>query len=285
MSDNIRLVIEPIDDGIKNFIRLGRNKYSKADVPIENHIHKGSIEICYLYKGEQIFQYNNEEKYSLTGGDVFISYPDELHSSGYQPLQKSVLYWLILDISDKNNFLGYNPSESQELVTALLEMEKRYFRGSIKLKKILDEVIKLYLEKNKFYKIRVRNLMVEFLIKIIELEKLNYSNQYSNDIEQCINYIQNNVEKNLLLNDLAKIINLSLSRFKQKFKSEVGIPPNEYIQRCKIEKSKEILVGEKILTITEVALELNFCSSQYFCDTFKKYTNQTPSQYRKINCT
>lgn len=284
MSDNIRLVIEPIEDGIKSFIRLGRNKYSKADLPIENHVHKGRIEICYLYKGEQIFEYNNEEKYSLTGGDVFISYPDELHSSGYQPLQKSVLYWLILDISDKDNFLGYNPSESRELINTLLEMKKRYFRGSIDLKKKLDEVIKIYLQKNMFYKIRVRNLMVEFLIKIIELEKLNYSNQYSNDIEECIKYIQNNIEKKLPLNDLAKMINLSLSRFKQKFKYEVGIPPKEYIQRCKIEKAKEVLVDTNSLTITEVALELNFCSSQYFCDTFKKYTNQTPSQFRKTNC-
>lgn len=281
MSEYKRIVIEPINDGIESIIRLGINKYSKADIPLSKHTHKGSVEICYLYKGEQQFYvYDDNTNYELTGGDIFISYPDEQHDSGSQPMQKSVLYWIILEISNENHFLGYNQTESRQLIEGILNMKKRYFRGCDDLKKIFEDIIDLYIDKKDFYKIRIRNLMTKFIIKIIELEKQNYNIEYSSDIKNCIEYIQLHVEEKLLLSDLAKMINLSLSRFKQKFKQEIGMPPNEYIQRLKIEKAKKYFLQSKQITVTEVAHKLSFCSSQYFCDTFKKFTKQSPTQFR-----
>jgi AraC-like DNA-binding protein len=74
------------------------------------------------------------------------------------------------------------------------------------------------------------------------------------------------------------VARLSESRFKSRFKAEIGVPPAEYWLRQKIERATEML---KTRRVTEVAHELGFSSSQYFATAFKRYTLMNPSRYRK----
>ena len=78
---------------------------------------------------------------------------------------------------------------------------------------------------------------------------------------------------------MADIACLSVSRFKQKFKYHVGVPPYEYMVRKKIELSQDMLRYTDML-VTEIAVELNFSSSQHFSKVFKKFTCMTPGEYR-----
>ena len=77
------------------------------------------------------------------------------------------------------------------------------------------------------------------------------------------------------------VVNLSLSRFKTRFKHEVGVAPGGYIIMRKVEKAKELL-GDRDRSITDIAFDLGFSSSQYFATVFKKLIGLTPSEYRKL---
>ena len=71
----------------------------------------------------------------------------------------------------------------------------------------------------------------------------------------------------------------SLSRFKSKFKETVGITPAEYVTMQKIELAKRRLIeGEE--SIAELAYNLGYSSSNYFCSVFKKMMNCSPQNYR-----
>jgi len=107
----------------------------------------------------------------------------------------------------------------------------------------------------------------------------NIKQSIPEDISRTISYINENIHSNLELDELALLANLSLSRFKQKFKEVIGIPPGEYILRTKIEESKRLL-RDTDRTITEIAHNLGFSSSQYFATVFKKFKNMTPSDFR-----
>ena len=82
------------------------------------------------------------------------------------------------------------------------------------------------------------------------------------------------------MEDLAEMAFLSVSRFKQKFKAELGTSPRNFINFYKIEAAKEML--EQGHSVTETALALNFSSSNYFSSVFHRYTCRSPSQYREI---
>ncbi|MBL8993701.1 MAG: helix-turn-helix transcriptional regulator, partial [Spirochaetia bacterium] len=70
----------------------------------------------------------------------------------------------------------------------------------------------------------------------------------------------------------------STGRFSSQFREATGIAPMEYLLRKKIESAKKALTrGE---SVTDVALELGFSSSQYFATAFRRFTGAVPSRYK-----
>ena len=75
---------------------------------------------------------------------------------------------------------------------------------------------------------------------------------------------------------------MSLSRLKQRFQSELGISPREYINLIKMEKAKELLKDEN-KTVTDIAFALSFSSSNYFSLVFRQLTGKSPTDFRQEN--
>jgi AraC-like DNA-binding protein len=71
-----------------------------------------------------------------------------------------------------------------------------------------------------------------------------------------------------------------VSFFHEKFLKEVRLTPAEYLTRLRMKKAKQLLKISK-KSITEIAFDLGFSSSQYFATVFKKVTGITPRFYRK----
>ena len=80
--------------------------------------------------------------------------------------------------------------------------------------------------------------------------------------------------------ELAQASNYSLSRFKAKFKEELGITPAEYITLQKMDRA-QMLLKTTDDSITDIAYQLGFSSSNYFCSVFKKTLSYSPAAYRK----
>lgn len=63
------------------------------------------------------------------------------------------------------------------------------------------------------------------------------------------------------------------------FKKQYGISPKQFQLQSKINEAERLLVGTS-LTITDIAMELGFASSQHFSTQFKKQTGRTPTEWR-----
>jgi AraC-like DNA-binding protein len=80
--------------------------------------------------------------------------------------------------------------------------------------------------------------------------------------------------------DLAKESSLPIETFRKRFQSEIGEPPLQYLLHYKIAKAKE-MIGNKELTIKQIAIETGFTDPYYFSRLFKQYENVSPSSFRK----
>src|SRR5207253_281249 len=105
--------------------------------------------------------------------------------------------------------------------------------------------------------------LLEFLLRVIGNAGHNPRTSVSPLISGLLRHIETNRHETLPLPALAARAGLSLPRLKTRFKQEVGIPPAEYILRCKIETAKYRL-SQPHASVTRIAHELNFSSSQYF---------------------
>ena len=98
-------------------------------------------------------------------------------------------------------------------------------------------------------------------------------------LRQVIDYIQENLERDLSLTQLAKIAYVSSHHFGKLFKQSMGVTPHQYVMKCRIEKAKQLLVNRQI-TIAEVSLATGFCHQSHFNNVFRRHTTVTPRQYR-----
>ena len=100
-------------------------------------------------------------------------------------------------------------------------------------------------------------------------------------INASIEYINNNLGKDVGLEKVASICNLSPCYFSKVFKKEVGINFISYVNDKKINMAKEILETTDI-PITNIAIDLGFEDCGYFIRVFKRLQGVTPKKYREL---
>jgi len=264
---------------------FGRYHYSHAHVGLLEHAHPGAMEICYLAKGTQLYRMGRRD-YVMRGGDIFITFPGEQHSTGESPQEKSLLYWIHLTLPPGSSrkpapFLNCSPADARELVARLLAIRHRHFAGEPQYQALLDEIIKTSTaSRNPLRRIAICSKLTEFLLRVIACSRRSNSRRaLSLPINTVLRAIDAHIEEPLTITQLAGSMRLSVSRFKARFKQEIGIPPAEYVQRCKIAAARSLLANRD-LTITDIAYRLSFSSSQYFATVFKRYTGQSPRRAR-----
>lgn len=104
------------------------------------------------------------------------------------------------------------------------------------------------------------------------------SNWRCADIEE---YIRDNfVDFSLNVNKILSVFNVSSSWLSKNFRNSTGFTVLEYINYCRLEKSKELLATN--MTISQVAYMSGFSSDVIFYRMFKKHEKMTPSRYREI---
>jgi transcriptional regulator GlxA family with amidase domain len=78
---------------------------------------------------------------------------------------------------------------------------------------------------------------------------------------------------------LARLANLSYCQLFRLFKSQLGLSPQQYIERQRIGVAKRLLTVNR-LSVKEVAAQVGFVNQLYFSRRFQKATGLSPSQYR-----
>ncbi|MCH4886361.1 AraC family transcriptional regulator [Acidaminobacter sp. JC074] len=100
-------------------------------------------------------------------------------------------------------------------------------------------------------------------------------------IKPALDYMKDNCEKKIYLDDMAYRCNISSSYFSRLFKREVGESFSSYLNKLKVERAKTIL-DETDEPIINISLNLGYEDCGYFIKVFKKYVGTTPAQYRKV---
>jgi len=75
-------------------------------------------------------------------------------------------------------------------------------------------------------------------------------------------------------------IGVGTTLFNEKVKKYSGFSPINYLINIRISEAIKLLKNQEV-SITDIALDLGFYSSQHFSTTFKKLTGYTPSDVRK----
>ncbi len=98
-------------------------------------------------------------------------------------------------------------------------------------------------------------------------------------VVRAIDYLSHHLRRRVSLDELARVVHLSPSRFAHVFKQETGLTARRFVERQRIERAKQLLELTS-LPVNAVAREVGFDSQFYFATRFKRLTGLTPSAYR-----
>lgn len=100
-----------------------------------------------------------------------------------------------------------------------------------------------------------------------------------NAIASLVQQLGEKPEAHLTVEDLASRINMSVSRFKVKFKIVTGSTPHKFLRGLLLEKSKMELKHSSN-SISQIARNAGYKSIWAFEQAFRKLTGMLPSDYR-----
>lgn len=99
-------------------------------------------------------------------------------------------------------------------------------------------------------------------------------------VQETIKFMQQNIDQNLQVIDLATHVNLHPTYLQRIFKQQMDVSMMEYLTILRMEKAKKLLLHTRI-PIIEISNYSGINSRQYFHFLFKKYTSLTPSEFRE----
>jgi AraC-like DNA-binding protein len=78
--------------------------------------------------------------------------------------------------------------------------------------------------------------------------------------------------------DICRELNYGKTLLYNLFKENTGKSIKDYYINLKIDEAKHLL-RKRALSLKEISETLCFCTVSYFCNTFKRVMQMTPSQY------
>jgi len=127
------------------------------------------------------------------------------------------------------------------------------------------------------------------IISTLYMETLNALNEnaipltcYHTKVKKALDYINKNIHNKITLDQLSAYVNVSKNHLLKIFSDTVGMTPNEYITKKRLDMAKEMLMMTDS-SITQIATSCGFDNTTYFSYLFKKHTNLSPRSYRKLH--
>lgn len=96
---------------------------------------------------------------------------------------------------------------------------------------------------------------------------------------QVLEYINEHLNQDIKLTDLAQLLGMSQFHFSRLFKQSIGTAPYQYLLQQRIERAK-LLLKQTNKSIVDIAFLCGFNSHSHLSKQFRQFTGITPKAYR-----
>ena len=254
------------------------------------------IEIAYVVEGCGIHVVG-ENHYKISKGDLFVINYDVPHRFFLDKNKNSrnIIYncvfmpeFLDYALLSRNNF--------EDIATSFLFRslfpEDHHLCADLKLSGTeFDEIGSLFYKMYTEYKAMqkgyidlLRAYLIELIIKIfryldMQKEKIPVSRNF-NIVRKSLEYLRENYNSDVKLEDLAMKSFISKNYFSKLFKEVTGTNFIDYVQQLRIDQAISLLKSTD-MKVVDIAYNVGFKDIKFFYYTFKKITGKTPGDYRK----
>lgn len=255
------------------------------------------IELTFLETGTINFAVDDKE-YTLHPGSLTVTRPWQRHRVGGPNVGAGRLYWIILDVGVRRPHQTWNwpewlilsEEDLQHLTVLLRHNEQPVWIANSDILRIFQKIGEaVQRDVNGNQESRLRMYINEVLLLMLDLfrdQDIDLSESLT-DARRSVEFVLAEMEQNLqfpwTLELMAEHCDLGVTRFVHYCKLITNMTPARYLTFLRLEAAEKMLLEQEEKNITDIALELGFCSSQHFSTKFKELYGCSPRVYRKKN--
>lgn len=259
--------------GFPHFPRFCSHIRRQAAAPMGTQAHPRCFELVYIHSGMQ-YRATNGFNYPLSGGQALLIQPGHRHSTGIMPQGTGHVYWLHLRCDLKRPLLGLPRNESEAVFrklrtcsTPAIELGRDIAEAFARISKTARA------QAGVRTRLQIREALLHICNRLLQAPTAQTQDNFGAIFKHSELWDQPAM--------LAHKAGLSLSRLRARCKESIGVSLGDYLLQLRIQEAMKRLTHYQHQSITDIALDLGFSSSQYFATVFKRYTALTPSQFRQ----
>lgn len=215
--------------------------------------------------------------YSIKSGQGFLIFPGQITTY----IADEKLPWEYIWIE----FDGLRVREALSLTELSADNPVYHPRSKELRERMLEEMryIVRHAEASPFHLIGHLFLFFDYLTQSARSERLVSSSRMSDYyIKEAINYIEQNFQNNITIEDIARVCGINRSYFGRIFRNSTGRSPQEFLMNYRMVKATELLKLTS-LSIADIGSAVGYENQLHFSRAFKNIYGVSPREWRNRN--
>ncbi|WP_410772146.1 AraC family ligand binding domain-containing protein [Fontibacillus sp. BL9] len=214
-----------------------------------------------------------EEEYLVGPGDIFFLFPGIPHH--YTPVSAQwEIAWVSFHGREASQLLSYAGIERSGVVKLRSEA----------LMKGLEQMLSMEGKDAADFEVECSKQLYSLLL---DLKKLLIEptgrNEELERMKPVLRYIAQHLHRPLPLAELAEVASVSPQYLCRLFQKTMKMRPLYYVNQERVSQSKKLMFSERNKKIYEIAHQVGYENSSYFCAVFKRHTGMSPEDFKKLH--
>ena len=214
------------------------------------------------------------QTYSIKSGQGFLIFPGQITTY----IADQNLPWEYVWIE----FDGLRVKEAIDLTELSVNTPVYHSHSKDLREQLMNEMLYIvhHAKESPFHLIGHLYLFLDYLTQSAKSTKLVQSNKMSDYyIKEAINYIEQNFQNNITIEDIAAVCGINRSYFGKIFRNSIGRSPQEFLMNYRMVKATELLKLTS-LSIAEIGSAVGYENQLHFSRAFKTIYGVSPREWR-----
>jgi AraC-like DNA-binding protein len=314
-ADSCEPLIEAVEKGELELAALGRATYPGEQMPdrvlpglqsvgywdakqnqswgLPWHRNEG-IELSFLETGSMPFAVDSKQL-NMSPGDLAITRPWQPHRLGLPNIGIGRLHWIIIDVGVRQphqewqwpDWLVIMPEDLAELTSCLRENEQPIWTASAAVQDCFRKIGTTIRDQEGHSRLAV--YANEFLLHLLDMFRENKVSRTKSltDAQRSVQLFLSSLEASYAdewtLETMAECCGLGVTRFTHYCRKITNQTPLQCLNAVRLNAAFRMLKNVQAKSITNIALDCGFSSSQYFATAFRKQYGCSPRQTRSAD--
>lgn len=231
----------------------------------------------------------------LNPGTVFFTLPWQVHGSLMLREPPNKIFYTLFSLPGGSYHpaseicfpasLQFSEEEQRALGAVFSGAQRHAWTATPLLKEIFPELIRRLDGGTPMDELAAPSLLRTLLIELAGMisrtqQETQWLSPTVQKVKKFLPCIAQSMDEAWTLDEMATRCGIKRTQFANILKQLTGYAPGQYLQRVRFDRACELLRNTE-LSITEIAFECGYSSSQYFSESFRKQSRMAPSEYRE----